>query len=274
MDLGLRGKTALITGGASGIGQGIAQVLAAEGVNLAIASRNPDPAVIDALRATGVRCIAIPTDVSQEAQVVAMVEQAITALGQLDCFINNAAWIWRQPVTQIDAAAWSNTINTNLAACVWACREVAQAMIARRQGSIVIIGSTARFTMAYGEALYRLSKVGLHSYMQNLALEMAPYGIRVNMVTPGHFKTRMTGNIPAAVEDQLRGLIPAHRFGQPTEVGNAVALLLSDRVSGYTYGADLVIDGGLSLQPLPLFAADEIYSLNLPTSHTNKQIRV
>lgn len=270
MELGLRGKTALITGGASGIGRGIAQVLAAEGVHLAIASRHPAPAVIDALRATGVHCVAIPTDVSQEAQVVAMVEQAIAALDHLDFYINNAAWTWHQPITQIDAAAWSNTINTNLAACVWACREVAKQMIARRQGSIVIIGSTARFTVAYREALYRMSKVGLHSYMQNLALEMAPYGIRVNMVTPGHFKTRMTGNIPAAVEEQLRGLIPAHRFGQPVEVGNAVALLLSDRVSGYTYGADLVIDGGLSLQPLPLFAADEIYNLNLPASQENE----
>jgi len=266
MELGLRGKSALITGGASGIGLGIAQVLAAEGVNLAIASRTPDATVIDALRVPRVQCVAIPTDVSQEAQVVAMVEQAIAALGHLDFYINNAAWTWHQPITQIDAAAWSNTLNTNLAACVWACREVSRQMIARRQGSIVIIGSTARFTVSYREALYRMSKVGLHSYMQNLALEMAPYGIRVNMVTPGHFKTRMTGNIPAAVEDQLRGLIPAHRFGQPVEVGNAVALLLSDRVSGYTYGADIVIDGGLSLQPLPLFAADEIYNLNLPLS--------
>jgi len=270
MELGLRSKTALITGGASGIRQGIAQVLAAEVVDLAIASRNPDPAVIDSLRASGVRCVAIPTDVSQETQVMAMVEQAIAALDQLDFYINNAAWTWHQPITQIDATAWSNTLNTNLAACVWACREVAKAMIARRQGSIVIVGSTARFTVAYREALYRMTKVGLHAYMQNLALEMAPYGTRVNMVTPGHFKTRMTGNIPAAIEDQLRGLIPAHRFGQPVEVGNAVAMLLSDRVSGYTYGADLLIDGGLSLQPLPFFAADEIYNLNLPASQTNE----
>lgn len=266
MDLNLRGKSALITGGASGIGRGIAQALAAEGVHLAIASRDPDPAVIDELRAAGVHCVRIASDVSQEAQVVAMVEQAVAELGHLDFYINNAAWTWHQPITQIDAASWYNTLNTNLSACVWACREVSQHMIARRQGGIVIIGSTARFTVAYREAAYRMSKVGLHSYMQNLALEMAPYGIRVNMVTPGHFKTRMTGNIPAPVEEQLRGLIPAHRFGQPIEVGNAVAMLLSDRVSGYTYGADLVIDGGLSLQPLPLFAADEIYQLNLPAS--------
>ncbi|MBX3011724.1 MAG: SDR family oxidoreductase [Caldilineaceae bacterium] len=264
MDLALRGKAALITGGASGIGLGIAQALAAEGVNIAIASRDPDPAVIDELRATGVRCVRLPCDVSQEAQVVAMVAQAIDELGQLDFYVNNAAWTWHRPITQIDADSWYSTLNTNLSACVWACREVGKHLIARRQGGIVIIGSTARFTVAYREAAYRLSKVALHAYMQNLALEMAPYGIRVNMVTPGHYKTRMTGNIPAPVEDQLRGLIPAHRFGQPSEVGNAVAVLLSDRVSGYTYGADLVIDGGLSLQPLPLLGADEIYQLNLP----------
>jgi NAD(P)-dependent dehydrogenase (short-subunit alcohol dehydrogenase family) len=266
MELELRGKSALITGGASGIGLGVAQVLAEEGVNLAIASRHPDPAVIDALRAMGVHCVAIPTDVSQEAQVVAMVERAIAALGSLDFYINNAAWTWHQPLTRIDAVGWSNTLNTNLSACVWACREVSKHLISRRAGSIVIIGSTARFTPSYGETAYRLSKVGLHSLMQNLVLELAPYGIRVNMVTPGHFKTRMTGNIPAETAEKLRGLILAHRFGRPVEVGYAVAMLLSDRVSGYTYGADVVVDGGLSLRPLPLFGEDEVLQLNLPPS--------
>jgi NAD(P)-dependent dehydrogenase (short-subunit alcohol dehydrogenase family) len=192
-------------------------------------------------------------------------------LGHLDFYINNAAWTWHQPVTRIDADAWNNTINTNLVACVWACREASKHMIARGQGGIVIISSTARFTVAYREAAYRTSKVALHAYMQNLALELAPYRIRVNMVTPGHFKTRMTSNIPAAVEDQLRGLIPAQRFGQPVEVGYAVALLLSDRVSGYTYAADIVVDGGLSLQPLPLFAAEDVYKLNLPATDSRNE---
>ena len=262
MDTGLRGKTALITGGSSGIGKGIALALAAEGVRLAIASRRPDPAALDEIAALGAGCTAIAADVSREAEVVRMVAEAVEALGGLDFYINNAAWTWHQPITQLDSEAWFNTINTNLSACVWAGREVGRHMVARRQGGILIIGSTVRFFPSYKETAYRVSKMGLRMVMQNLAIEMAPYGIRVNMVTPGHFPTRMTASVPEDVEQKLLGIIPAHRFGEPLEVGQAVAFLLSDRLSGYTYGADLVIDGGLTLNPLPLYSPEEIERFN------------
>src|SRR5690242_20374671 len=172
MNTGLKGKTALITGGASGIGRGIALVLAEEGVNLAVASRNPDPAVIAEIESKGVKCVRISTDVSQEAEVVHMVEQAIKAMGQIDFFVNNAAWTWHQPITKIDAESWNRTINTNLSSAVFASREVCKHMIARRSGSIVIIGSTVRFFPSYRETSYRISKMGLKMLMQNLAIEM------------------------------------------------------------------------------------------------------
>ena len=146
---------------------------------------------------------------------------------------------------------------------MWATREVSRHLIARRSGGIVIIGSTARFNPAYTETAYRISKMGLRMLMQNLAIELAPYGVRVNMVTPGHFVTRMTGGISAEIEAKMLDIIPAHRFGEPGEIGNAVAFLLSDRLSRYTLGADLVIDGGLTLNPLPLRSPEEIEQLNL-----------
>lgn len=262
METGLRGKNALITGGSSGIGKGIAQVLAGEGVNLAIASRNPDPAVVEELKKTGVNCIRISADVSRENEVVDMVSTAIKRLGDLDFYVNNAAWTWHQPVTKIDSESWYKTLNTNLSSCVWACREVCKHMIRRGAGSIVIIGSTARFTPLYREASYRISKTGLHVYMENLAIEMAPHGIRVNMVTPGHFKTRMTGNIPQEIEDKLREIIPLQRFGDPKEIGYAVAMLLSDNLSGYSCGTDIIIDGGLTIAPLCLFDRRDINTMN------------
>jgi NAD(P)-dependent dehydrogenase (short-subunit alcohol dehydrogenase family) len=262
MDTALRGKTALITGGSSGIGHGIALALAEEGVDLAIASRNPDPAAIAACQAKGVRCLAITADVSREADVVAMVAQTLAAYGHLDLYVNNAAWTWHQPVTKIDSESWFKTINTNLSACMWACREVGRHMVARRSGSILIVGSTVRFNPSFREAAYRVSKEGLRMYMQNLAIELAPYGIRVNMVTPGHFQTRMTSTVSEAVEKQMLQLIPAHRFGQPIQIGRAAALLLSDSLSPYTYGADLVIDGGLTLRPLPLFSEEQVNAFN------------
>jgi NAD(P)-dependent dehydrogenase (short-subunit alcohol dehydrogenase family) len=263
METGLRGKTALVTGGASGIGRGIALALAEEGTDLAIASRKPDPAVIDEISAKGVRCFPIYTDLKEEANAVRMVQEAIDRLGHLDYYVNNAAWTWHQPFTKITSEAWFNTLNTNLSSCMWAAREVGKHMIARRSGNIVIIGSTVRFFPSYREASYRVSKMGLKMLMQNLAIEYAPYGIRVNMVTPGHYQTRMTGGISEKVEQTMLQIIPAHRFGNVLEIGYAVAFLLSDRLSGYTYGGDLVIDGGLVLHPLPLYSNDEIENFNL-----------
>jgi NAD(P)-dependent dehydrogenase (short-subunit alcohol dehydrogenase family) len=99
--------------------------------------------------------------------------------------------------------------------------------------------------------------------MQNLAIEMAPYGIRVNMVTPGHYQTRMTSGISADVERTMLEIIPAHRFGDVREIGSAVAFLLSDRLSAYTFGADIVIDGGLTLHPLGIYTQEQIQSFNL-----------
>ena len=262
MDTGLKGKTALVTGGSSGIGKGIALVLAAEGVDLAIASRDPDPAAIEEIRGRGVRCLALRADVSREEEVVRMVREAIAGLGSLDIYVNNAAWAWHQPVTRIDSASWFSTINTNLSACVWACREVARHMVSRRRGSIVIISSTSRLTLNFSEAAYRVSKVGTRTYAETLAIELAPHGIRVNTITPGHYRTRLTGNVPAEIERKMLDIIPLHRFGDPLEIGRAVAVLASDAISPYTTGADLVVDGGLTLRPLPLLDDGAAAALN------------
>ena len=127
---------------------------------------------------------------------------------------------------------------------------------------MVIIGSTARFNPAYGETAYRISKMGLRMLMENLAVELAPYRIRVNMVTPGHYQTRMTSHVTPDKEQELLGIIPLHRFGNPLEIGRAAAFLLSDELSPYTTGADLVIDGGLHPRPLPQLSAEEARQFN------------
>lgn len=262
METNMKGKCALITGGASGIGLGISLALANEGVNLIIASRKPDQKAVEAVQRYGVQCKPIRVDVSDEAQVVEMVQTAIGDFRRVDYYINNAAWTWHQPVTRLRSEDWYATLNTNLSACVWACREISHHMIENHNGSILIIGSTARFNPAYTEAAYRISKVGLKSYMENLAIELAPFGIRVNMVTPGHFRTRMTSGVGREREERMRRIIPLHDFGEPGDIGRAAAFLLSDSLSRYTTGADLVIDGGLVLRPLPMFSESEIEEMN------------
>ena len=263
MDSGIKGHTALITGGSSGIGLGIAKALAGEGVNLAIASRNPDPKAIDLLKSYGVDVFTVRADVSKENQVVLMVAQTIAHFGHLDHYVNNAAWEWHEPVTRITTEAWMNTINTNLSACVWACREVARHMIIQGRGSILIVSSTAKLHPLYREASYRVSKTGLNVYAEVLAIELAPYNIRVNTIIPGPFVTRITQTFFSGKKSEvLRKDVPLRRIGDPDECGPAAVLLLSDRLSSYTTGAELVIDGGTRLRPHEMYSEKEILEMN------------
>jgi NAD(P)-dependent dehydrogenase (short-subunit alcohol dehydrogenase family) len=265
METGLAGKTALITGGATGIGFGIARALANEGVNLAIASLDLDAANIAELLDTGVQVEPIECDLRKEDQVNAMVEKAISSLGHLDLYVNNAAWAWHQPVTKIDTESLLNTLETNLFACVWACREVSKQMISRRSGSILIIGSTAMLNPLFQESSYRISKASLPYYAEVLAIELAPFGIRVNTIVPGFHLTKLTTSaLTREALEQILREIPLRRAGLPQDIGSQAVLLLSDKLSAYTTGAAVVIDGGLHLRPLPFYTDEQIAALNTP----------
>jgi NAD(P)-dependent dehydrogenase (short-subunit alcohol dehydrogenase family) len=266
METGLKGKNALVTGAGTGIGRAIALALAKEGVNVAVASRNPPPDTLDEIREHGVDAVEIRTDVSEERQVVSMVDRAVDHFGHLDLFVNNAAGAWHEPVTKITSEAWRRTIDTNLSACVFACREVGRHMTARGQGAILIVGSTAQFNRGYFEVSYHISKTGLRVLMTSVALELAPYGIRANLLVPGHYPTLLTAGIDDAGERRLKGIIPARRFGRPEECANAAVFLLSDALSAYTTGAELVVDGGLHLRPIQNFSEDQIVEANAPTT--------
>jgi NAD(P)-dependent dehydrogenase (short-subunit alcohol dehydrogenase family) len=265
MDTDLNGKRALITGGATGIGRGIALALADEGVDVAIASRNPSTDTIAEIESRGVRALRIVADVSQEQQVVRMVQEAIEGLGGLDLYVNNVAAHWDEPVTKVTGEGWLNSINTNLSACVFGCREVARHFIKEESGCILIIGSTAAHAPLATETGYRVSKAGLKPYMELLAIELAPFRIRVNMVTPGYVPTPVSAAIIGDREGEFLAQIPLRCPGKPEDLGNAAVCLLSDKLSAYTTGAELVVDGGFRLRPAPLFSDEEIRRMNTAT---------
>ena len=251
MDLGLSGKTALITGGARGIGRAIALALAAEGVHITIADLHPDAETLAAIRALGVRAESLTVDVRREEQVVGMVEQTVAAFGALDLYVNNAGRHWHEPVSRITTENWTNTLDTNLTACMWACREVVRHMIGRRQGSILIVTSTITLNPGYREAAYRAAKLALKGYAETLALELGPYGIRVNTLAPGIIQTALAANVRQVLDDpalapQLLGAIPIGRIGVPEDCGRVAAMLLSEAVSRYVTGAEVVVDGGFT----------------------------
>jgi len=263
MNAKLKGKTALVTGGTSGIGRQIALSLAEEGAHVAIADRKHNPEAVEEIRARGVRALGIEADVSRETDVIRMVEQAISEFGRIDLYVNNAAIAQHQAFTKITTETWLKVLNTNLSACLWGCREISKHMIARRQGSILIVGSTSMRTPGPRETVYRITKFGLKSLNQSLAIELAPFGIRVNLLVPGHYQTNLTAGIPPEVEERLKREIPLRRFGNLRDCGNAAVMLLSDELSGYTTGAELVVDGGLCLRSLNFLSEEELSRMNL-----------
>ncbi len=262
MDSGLRGKRALITGGATGIGHGIAMSLAAEGVDIAIASRNPTVEAIAEIEAHGVKVLRVIADVSDEADIVRMVAETVDGLGGLDLYVNNVAAHWDAPVTKVTSDDFINSIKTNLAACVYACREVSRRFIDQGSGAILIVGSTAAHAPMPTETGYRVSKGGLRQYLELLAVELAPHDIRCNMVTPGYLPTKVSADIIGDREQEILDHIPLRRAGQPEDWGNAAVFLLSGKLSAYTTGSELLIDGGFNLRPPTLFSYEEIKEMN------------
>ncbi|MGD2156850.1 MAG: SDR family oxidoreductase [Anaerolineales bacterium] len=262
MDSGLQGKTALVTGGGSGIGRAIALALATEGVDVAIVSRDPNPQTVKQIEALGVSSLRLCRDLQEETQVISMVQETILKFGHLDLFVNNAAWTWHEPVTRIATESWVNTHQINVLACVWACREVCKHMVARRQGSILIVGSTAQYNPAYKEAAYHASKAALASYMATLAVEMGLYKIRVNMLVPGSFPTKLNP-VSKEKEEKIIREVPLRRLGVPEECGPTAILLLSDKLSAYTTGAEVVVSGGLHLRPFGRYTDKEIFAMNV-----------
>jgi len=267
LDTGLQGKRALVTGGGVGIGLAIAQRLADEGVHIAIANRNDYPAAVRDMESRGVQAVSIQADVSREEDIERMVAEATDQLGGLDLYVNNVAAHWDAPLTKVDSDGWQKTVATNLTSCMFGVREVARRMIAQQSGTILIIGSTARFTLYPGEISYRVTKSALVETMEAMAAELAPHQIRVNMLTPGLFITRMTEALDFQGEamSQVMADIPLHRPGDAFhELAPTAVLLLSDQLSGYTTGSNFLVDGGVKLRVCNWRSPDELREMNLP----------
>ncbi len=256
MKANLKGKKALITGGGTGIGKGISLELAKEGVDIVIATRKQYPETINQIESYGVRAFWVQTDVSKEKEVIKMVNKTINYLGGLDFYVNNVAAHWDEPVTKLTTEGWLNTINTNLSSCIWSCREVANYFISKRSGNILIIGSTTIYGSGQNEVSYRVSKGGLKYFMETLGMELAPFGIRVNMITPGLFETRLTTDLGLMKNKYLIAKsIPLKRVGNvDQDIGPAAVFLLSDELSSYITCSNLVIDGGIRLSTGGIYA--------------------
>jgi NAD(P)-dependent dehydrogenase (short-subunit alcohol dehydrogenase family) len=272
MDLGLTGKHALVTGGERGIGRDICLSLAREGVDIAycdITLEHGAGSTGELIRQMGRKAIRMEMDVSDEAQVIQFVQGAAREMGGIDIFVSNAGIIEWEPVTKITLECWNRILAVNLTGAMLCMREVARHMVERRKGVMLFTSSTIQYHPAYKEAAYRVSKTGVQVLAETAAIELAPYGIRVNTVSPGLVDSPnwATGILPKVARDPDIGetfmsSIPLARLGLPEDIGAAFAFLASDKAA-FATGANIILDGGFTLRPLILLTQDEIRNMNI-----------
>jgi 3-oxoacyl-[acyl-carrier protein] reductase len=252
---GLAGKRVLVSGGTSGIGLATAVRFLEEGASVFVAGldRAGLDAALGVLRQHG-RVWGIACDVSQEADVAAMVAAAEEALGDVDVLINNAGTATRQPFLSITADQWDQIIAVNLRGMFLVAQTVAKNMVARGSGVIINMSSVNGIGGEEGYAHYNASKGGVLLLTKTMSAELGRHGVRVNALCPGYIRTPLNAAIAAGLSahdpagepfDQVyaRERIPLGRPGEPEEVAAAYAFLASDDAS-FIHGTGLIIDGG------------------------------
>jgi 2-hydroxycyclohexanecarboxyl-CoA dehydrogenase len=246
----LEGKTALVTGGASGIGAATARRLAAEGARVAIGDVNEDGARVIAGELDGFACA---LDVTDTGSVRAGVAAAVDALGEIDVLVNNAGTDLFSYFVNTEEELWDFVLGVNLRGVLAVTHAVLPSMQGRRGGAIVNVASEAGRVGSQGSAVYSAAKAGVIGFTKAIARESARYRVRCNAVAPGPIETPLLNAAPQLLgelgERLKQGMVNATvmgRSGEPEEVAAAIAFLASDDAS-YVTGQTLNVSGGLSM---------------------------
>ena len=241
----LEGKVALVAGGGTGIGRATAELFAAEGANVVIFGRRPEPLAdaVDAIRKAGGTASAVSGDVGSEADVSRFVGAARAEHGGVDVLVNSAAIRLRSPLLDISAADFAEVLRINLVGAFILTKTVAPLMRERGRGSIIHIGSALGTVAAPDFSPYVASKGGLNQLARAAAVELVQDEIRVNVVAPGTIDTAIGMGVPEFRRHLLKHRIPIGRAGHVDDIAQACLYLASDD-SRYVTGAVIPVDGG------------------------------
>jgi len=242
----LTGKTALVTGANTGLGQGIAVALAEAGANIALIGRTEPTETLEQISKIGVMAYSIRADLSDANAVVDIVGEAVSELGCADILVNNAGIIKRNEALDFTQEDWDTVMNVNLRTLFFLAQAFARHLVAaKRSGKIINIASVLSFQGGIRVPSYTASKYGVCGLTKALANEWAGHGINVNAIAPGYFKTNNTAALQVDTNRnaEILGRIPSGRWGTPSDLGGAVVFLASE-AADYVQGITLPVDGG------------------------------
>ena len=244
----LEDKIALVTGAGAGIGRAVAETFAREGAHVVVADRDGEAAreTADAIVKSNGAAQAETIDVTDTVQVKALMQRIADAFGRLDVLVNNAGVGERSDFRHLDDAAWDKVWKTNVDGTVRCAREAFALLKASGKASIINLSSVMATKHTRQMSVYSATKGAVSALSRSLAVEYAPYGIRVNALCPGYVETALIGRYmqKPMIAKALLAQTPLRRFGTPQDIANAALFLASDEAA-YT-GADLHVDGGMS----------------------------
>ena len=251
----LKGKVSIVTGGARGIGRFIATGLAEAGSDVVIASRKLENCrkAADALKALGVRTLAVKCDTGVPAEIDALIEATLKEFGTIDVVVNNAGITWGAPTLEFPQDKWEKIFDVNVKGVWLLSQKAARVMKEKGGGAIInissIYGSRGSLEIAHPAVAYNPSKAAVEVLTKNLAIKLAPYKIRVNCIAPGFFKTDMMSYIfkPEMKDalDMTLSYIPLETYGEEDQI-KGLAVFLASKASGYVTGGVFPVDGGMS----------------------------
>jgi 3-oxoacyl-[acyl-carrier protein] reductase len=243
----LAGKTALVTGGSRGIGRAIVTRLGTQGADVAFTYKGNAAAAAETVATVeglGRKALAVQGDASKEDVADKVVKAVLEAFGKIDILVNNAGVTRDDLIMRMSVEAWREVLETNLFGAFYMIKAVTRPMLKARSGRIINITSVSGQAGQMGQANYSSAKAGLIGLTKATARELASRSITCNAVAPGFVLTELTQDLPAALKDEITARTPLGRFGDTTEIADAVAFLASDEAAFIT-GQVLAVDGGL-----------------------------